>query len=110
MLPESLRKYGAIQFISDEQLYVLLGSNDSHYIRKHVETTVPPNSEDWWRYHQAVQGLRALQAYEGMDWGSPESEPEVEPPRPKVTFEWLETHDEWIARCHALRQAEKAGQ
>jgi hypothetical protein len=103
----TLKKYGAVIHISDEQLYSLLGINDVRYLRQANKVITLPTSEDWALYHQAVQGLRAMEAYEGTEWGGPDTGTEVHKPEPRVTYEWLETHDEWIARCHALRQAEK---
>jgi hypothetical protein len=103
----TLKQYGAVHLISAEQLYLLMRSRDARYERKHNRIETPPTSEDWSLYHQAVQGLRALEAYVGTEWGGPDTGTEVHKPEPRVTYEWLETHDEWIERCHALRQAEK---
>lgn len=108
LLPEGLTKYSAVMHISDEQLYILIGYGDKRYLRGAIVTETPPTSEDWALYHQAVQGLRALEAYDGTEWGGPDTGTEVHKPEPRVTYEWLETREEWIARCHALRQAEKA--
>lgn len=109
MIPDSIRKISATVSFTDEMLFDLRASYNPEYMRRHTETIVPPTPEDWNLYRKAVRGMKDLQAYEGTDWGSPESEPEVEPPRATRKIEYLETHEEWMARCYELRKAEAGG-
>jgi len=100
----TLQKYGAIMHISDEQLFVQMGYADKRYERKANKIITLPTSEDWGLYHQAVRGMLAMKAYEGTEWGGPDYGTEVHKPEPQTTYEYLETNDEWLARCRALRQ------
>ena len=96
-----VHSYGAIMFITDEALFDSMSWGDKEYQRKGVEYTVSPTAEDWAKYHLAKAGLLALQNYEptlGLE------EVEVPIPRPEVHYRFTETHDEWLARCRALRQ------
>jgi hypothetical protein len=100
-----LIKLSATIQISDEALFAGLSYGfDSRYERKANKVITLPTSGDWGLYHQAVRGKLAMEAYEGTVWGGPDYGTEVHKPEPKVTYEWLETHDEWLARCRALRQ------
>lgn len=100
----SVGKMTVTMHISDEQLFTIMAMSDKRYERKANKIITLPTPEEWNLYRKAVTGLRALEAYEGTDWGSPESEPSVDKPYPKHTYEYLETNDEWLARCRALRQ------
>lgn len=100
----TLTKMSAVFQISDEQLFILMGYEDKRYDRKHIRHESEPTAEDWALYHQAVRGKLAMEAYEGTEWGGPDTGTEVHKPEPRVTYEYLETHDEWLARCRALRQ------
>lgn len=102
-----LQKFGAIHIISDEQLFTLMEMTDKRYERKATRHESEPTSEDWGLYHQAVRGKLAMEAYEGTEWGGPDTGTEVHKPKPRVTYEYLETHDEWLARCRALREESK---
>jgi hypothetical protein len=92
--------------LTHEQIYMHRALSDDRYGRKHNRHETPPTSEDWALYHQAVQGLKALEAYDGTEWGGPDYGTEVHKPEPRVTYEWLETHDEWIARCREMEDLE----
>jgi len=100
----TLQKFGAIHIISDEALFDLMAYDDKRFERKANKVITLPTSEDWGLYHQAVRGKMAMEAYEGTEWGGPDTGTEVHKPEPKTTYEYLETHDEWLARCRVLRQ------
>lgn len=93
--------------LSHEQVFMNRALSAPRYYRKGNRVETPPTSEDWSLYHQAVQGLKALKAYEGTEWGGPDYGTEVHKPEPRITYEWLETHDEWIARCLAIEKEEE---
>lgn len=88
--------------ISEEALFSSMSWRDSRYERKANRTSNPPTPEAWERYHAAKDGLAALEAYEFTEWGGPDYGTEVPEPEPTTTYEYLETHDEWIRRCRAL--------
>lgn len=105
MLPDvPLNKFGMAMNLSAEVFYSLLSGKDPRYERKCKRIEAAPTPEAWARYYQALAGLRALEAYEGTDWGGPEYGTEVYKPSPTVTYEYLETTEEWLARCRALRE------
>jgi hypothetical protein len=99
-----LQKFGAITMVSDEQLFTLLSYRDKRYLRKANKIITLPTQEMWEWYRAAVAGLQALEAYEFTEWGGPDYGTEVLEPQPKTTYEYLETHDEWMARCRELRK------
>ena len=100
----TLQKYGAVMQISDGQLFNVIGVSDERYRRKATKIINLPTQETWDRYKAAVAGLQALKAYEFTEWGGPDYDTEVPEPYPTHTYEYLETNDEWLARCRALRQ------
>ena len=91
--------------VSAEALYSSLSAMDSRFERKATRTATPPTPEAWERYHAAKAGLAALEAYEGTEWGGPDYGTEVNEPQPTVTYDYLETVEEWLARCRSLAQA-----
>ncbi|NWL34444.1 hypothetical protein [Paenarthrobacter nitroguajacolicus] len=93
-------------WISAEMLYMEKSLTDPRYDRKATRHETPPTAEDWALYSQALAGLRALEAYEGTEWGGPDYGTEVNEPQPRVTYEYHETHEEWLARCHKLDRSE----
>jgi len=95
------KNYVAIRF-SAEMIYSEKSWTDGRYARKSIRTEKPPTPEAWARYHAAKAGLAALEAYEGTEWGGPDYGTEVPEPEPTVTYEYLEAHDEWLARCAAM--------
>ena len=97
-------KMGAVMQVSDEQLFELMGYSDSQYKRKANKIIHLPTQETWAQYYAAVGALRVLKEYEFTEWGGPDYDTEVPEPYPTNTYEYLETHDEWLARCRALRQ------
>ena len=99
-----LQKFGAIHLISDEQLFMLMALTDSRYERKANKVINLPTQETWEKYRAALAGLNALKAYEFTEWGGPDYGTEVPRPTSTTTYEFLETNDEWLARCRALRQ------
>lgn len=90
--------------LSQEMVFMHRSLSDARYDRKHNKVVTPPTPEDWELYNQAVQGLKALQAYEGTEWGGPDYGTEVHKPEPRVTYEYLETHEEWIERCRTMEE------
>lgn len=104
MLPDSLNKYSAIMLISEEAIFTEMGYGDERYLRKGNRVINLPTQETWDRYRAAVRGFQALEAYEFTEWGGPDYGTEVPEPQPIRAIEWLETNDEWLARCRALRQ------
>ena len=100
----TLTKHSAVIHISDELLFQDRAYVDARYDRKHIRHWSEPTAEDWALYHQAVRGKLAMEAYEGTEWGGPDTGTDVHKPEPRVTYEYLETNDEWLARCRALRQ------
>jgi hypothetical protein len=99
-----LRGYSAVQFISDEQFYLLRAESDSRYERTSTKTVVASTNEDWAKYHLAKRALLTLNAYENTTGAE---EVEVPCPKPKTVLNFTETHDEWIERCHQMYQAER---
>ncbi|MDF9748651.1 hypothetical protein [Arthrobacter sp. ES3-54] len=97
-----MKKVYATMVFSSEMIYTEKAWTDGRYARKAIRTEAPPTSEAWERYRAAKAGLAALEAYEGTEWGGPDYGTEVPEPEPTVTFEYLETHDEWLARCDTL--------
>jgi hypothetical protein len=102
----SVGKLSMTMQISDEQLFNLISYNDKRYERKVANRlTTPPTHSQMREYRRAQAAMRVLQSLsEYVDWGSPESEPEVIAPTDHITIIYAETHDEWLARCRALRQ------
>jgi len=92
--------------VSAEMLYMEKSLNDSRYTRKATRHETPPTDEDWGLYFRAKAGLRALEAYEGTEWGGPDYGTEVNEPQPRVTYEYHETEAEWLDRCHKLDRSE----
>lgn len=88
--------------VSDEQLFSSMAWRDPRFDRKAIKTTTPPSPEAWERYRAAKAGLEALEAYEGTEWGGPDYGTEVHEPDSTVTYEYLETVEEWLARCKGL--------
>jgi hypothetical protein len=82
---------------------IRLGYNPE-FERKREYKTVEPTPEVWGRYYAALAGLRALNAYEHTEWGGPDYGTEVPEPTPTKEVIWLETHDEWLARCRKLQK------
>jgi len=93
--------------ISAEAVYSERMWFDGRYARKAIRTETPPTPEAWARYYRAKDGLRSLEAYEFTEWGGPDYGTEVPEPEPTVTFDYLETHDEWLARCAKLETERK---
>lgn len=102
----NLHKNTIVIRLSHEQIFMHRAMTDPRYNRKGNRIETPPTSEDWALYHQAVQGFKALEAYEGTEWGGPDYGTEVHKPEPRITFDWLETHDEWIERCRKMEESE----
>lgn len=103
-----LKKYGALSFLSEEQLYQARAFLDERFVRKHSSAFVEPTKEVWARFYAAKNALRILNEYEFTDWGGPEYEPEVTEPSPTREVTYLETHEEWLERCRALYKGEIA--
>jgi hypothetical protein len=99
----NLTKFGARINISEHVLFDWMRYEDARYIRKHNKVEVPPTAEDWEQYRAAKAGFEAMRDYEWTEWGGPDYGTEVLPPPNRYEFEYLETHDEWIARCRALQ-------
>jgi len=102
----SVGKLSMTMHISDEALFDSMAWHDSRYERKvRNRLTTPPTHSQMRAYRRAQAAMRVLQSLsEYVDWGSPESEPEVIAPTDHITITYAETHDEWLARCRALRQ------
>lgn len=86
--------------ISDEQLFTLMALSDSRYEQKARKTVVAPTAEDWAKYHLAKRALLTLKAYENTTGAE---EVEIPCPKPTTHYEFLETIEEWLDRCRALR-------
>lgn len=86
--------------ISDEQLFTLMALDNPEYERKARKTVVASTNHDWALYHQAKQGLLAVKRYEGTIGAE---EVEIPCPKPVTHYEFLETVEEWLDRCRALR-------
>jgi len=86
-------------FITDEQFFGFMGGE---YERKGRRIVTPPTAEDMARYEKAKAAFKVLEEYEWMEWGGPDYGTEVEAPRSRVTYEYLETVEEWLDRCRAL--------
>lgn len=95
------KNYAAVS-ISAEVLFMEMSWRDPRYVRKANRTSTPPTAEAWERYRAAKAGMAALEAYEGTEWGGPDCRTEVHKPEPTVEFDYLETHDEWMARCRSI--------
>lgn len=78
---------------------------DSDQRRRANVTRTPPTPEAWSRYHAAKDGYKAMEAYEGTQFGGPDYGPSVDAPEDTVSIEYLETHAEWMDRCRALTRA-----
>lgn len=102
MLPDGIRKIGAVVMISDEALFLDLGWQDARFIRKHDVVETPPSEDAWKRYKRALKGLKWLEDYEGTEWGGPDYGTEVLPPSARYTYNYHETHEEWLARCREI--------
>ena len=88
--------------VTAEQLYDMKSWSDGRYARKGIRGHEDPTPEAWERYRAAKAGLEALEAYEFTEWGGPDYGTEVPEPEPIATCEYLETHEEWLARCAKL--------
>lgn len=95
-----LQKFGAITLISDAVMFDLVAATDSRYEQKARKTVVAPTAEDWAKYHLAKRALLTLNAYEGTIGAE---EVEIPCPKPTTHYEFLETIEEWLDRCRALR-------
>lgn len=97
-----VNKVGYTIRISDEVYFEGRGHQDERFRRRSRRTEVRPSADVWARYYAAVAGLRALEAYEWTMFGGPDYGTEV--PEPSVTYEYeyLETIDEWLARCRCM--------
>lgn len=104
LLPDNIRKISAVMFLTEEQLFDSMSHRDSRYQRKAEYKTVEPTPEEWARYHEAKKAFDLLEAYDGMDWGIPESDPFVYEPSPKQEVTFLETNEEWLERCRQLQK------
>lgn len=104
MKPITVEKYGAIFRLSEEQLFEAAGHTDPRFQRRAKIIKTPPAPEAWELYRAAVAGLAALEAYEGTYYGMDAGTPEVFEPEPTSTVEYLETVDDWLARCRTLAQ------
>ena len=102
MIPDGIMKIGAIQMISDEALFRDMGYRNPEFQRKANVTEIPPSAAVWARYYTALVAVQALQAYEFTKWGGPDYDTEVREPEPTLEFEYLETHEEWLARCREI--------
>lgn len=102
MIPDGIRKIGAIQMTSDENLFTDLGWRNPEFQRKRNTIKTPPSRADWKLYYRALKAKKIMEAYEGTDWGGPDYGTEVNPPEHKYTYEYLETHEKWLARCRAI--------
>lgn len=100
-----LKKYSAVQLISDGLLFDMMAEEDSRYERKATKTLVASTSEDWAKYHLAKRALLTLRAYENTTGAE---EVEIPCPKPKTHYTFLETIDEWLARCRTLRAEQAA--
>lgn len=92
---------------SEARAYSWLGNTDKRFARRFRTVTVEPSDADWAAYRAAAAGLEALKAYEFTAWDVTDygdGIPEVMEPRSRKRTEWLETEEEWLARCHALRE------
>lgn len=103
MIPDKLNKVSAVIHLSDEELFTW--SNNPEYWRKTKTTVAEPTPEAWQRYRRAQKAMKILRAYEGTEWGGPDYGTEVHPPLPTTTYEYLETHEEWLDRCRKLQAA-----
>lgn len=102
-----LNKVPAYIKISPEVYFEGLGHQDERFRRRHRRTEVKPTPEVWARYYAALAGLRALEAYEWTMFGGPDYGTEVPEPSSTYEYEYLETNEEWLARCRSMesRQA-----
>jgi len=100
------KNYVAIR-MSPEAVYFERMMFDGRYARKATRTETPPTPEVWARYYAAKAALLALEAYEFTEWGGPDYGTEVPEPEPAVKFDYLETSDEWLARCEQLERERK---
>lgn len=100
-----LKKYSAVHFISDEQLFTLLALDKPEYERKATKTVVASTTEDWAKYHLAKRALLTLREYENT---TGTEEVEIPCPKPKTVYTFLETIEEWLARCRTLRTEQAA--
>jgi hypothetical protein len=91
--------------LSDEQLFTVMAIDNPEYERKAIKTVVAATPEDWALYHQAKRGLLAVRAYEGSMGAE---EVEIPCPKPRTEYHFLETVEEWLARCRTLREEQKA--
>lgn len=103
LLPD-VHKVGMTIQLTDEQLFGYMRFEDSRYDRKAKQIAVEPTPEVWARYYAAVKGFQALEAYEFTEWGGLDYGTEVPEPHTTYRYEYLETNEEWLARCRALRQ------
>lgn len=101
----SLQKHAHIVTIPDETFFDMLAEEDPRYERKAYKTVVASTTEDWAKYHLAKRALLTLKAYENTTGAE---EVEVPCPKPKTHYEFLETPEEWLARCRALRAEQEA--
>lgn len=103
MLPDVTKTYASIQ-LTDEQLFSYGSFNDPRYERKAKRIETPPTLDDAKAYAKAKEAMKVLQDYAWMEWGGPDYGTEVFPPSSTVTYEYLETAEEWLARCRKLRE------
>lgn len=103
LLPDITKTYACVQ-LTDEQLFRYAAYRDERYERKAKQIAVEPTPEVWARYYAAVKGFQALEAYEFTEWGGPDYGTEVPEPHTTYRYEYLETTEEWLARCRKLRE------
>ena len=90
------KKYITVQ-LTEEQVFYSFAMRDPEYGRRgsYVPREVPADEQA--RYEAALAGYKALEAYEGTEWGY-ENDLTVTPPS-TTTWEFTETDEEWLARC-----------
>lgn len=104
LLADNIQKFGAIFHFSEEWEFQARAFLDPRYARKAEYKTVEPTPEVWARYYAAKNALRVLHDYEHTEWGGPDYGTEVPEPTATQEVTFLETHEEWIARCRELQK------
>ncbi len=97
----SVLKYGMNVRLGEGALSDMLFRANPELERQHRVELDPPTQEAWARYYRAQAGMKALEAYEGTEWGGPDYGTEVPEPAPTPRVIYTETEEDHAARLKA---------
>lgn len=96
------KQHRAVTRLPREQVYLGRALTDDRYDRRAERAVTPVPECEWAEYREACALLGRLREYDGFYEGGPDEGAYIEEPRPRVHYTYLETVDEWLARCAEL--------